>query len=133
MNEHEQNCLFCQWIDEQRHVERLGTVAAFPDGFPVTRGHLLIVPLRHAENWLDLTERENRDSDALIRKLIADIRQRDPFVTGFNIGLNIGKSAGQTIFHAHTHLIPRRDNDTDVPKGGVRGVIKGKRSYPFNP
>jgi diadenosine tetraphosphate (Ap4A) HIT family hydrolase len=50
-------------------------------------------------------------------------------VTGFNIGMNIGRSAGQTVFHAHVHLIPRRDGDCDNPKGGVRGVIDGRRGY----
>jgi diadenosine tetraphosphate (Ap4A) HIT family hydrolase len=132
-SEHAPDCLFCRWIREKRQVATFGAVAAFKDGFPVTDGHLLIIPLRHVENWLLLTEQECRDSDALTRILIEKIRQQDPLVSGFNIGLNIGKSAGQTIFHAHTHLIPRRDNDTDFPKGGVRGVIKGKRGYPLNP
>jgi diadenosine tetraphosphate (Ap4A) HIT family hydrolase len=130
--EKDSDCLFCRWIKEGRQVDALGTVAAFTDGFPVTQGHLLIVSLRHAEDWLSLNEQELRDSDALIQKLIKKIQQDDPTVTGFNIGLNIGASAGQTIFHSHIHLIPRRDNDTDFPKGGVRGVIKGKRSYPVN-
>ena len=130
-NPYDPGCLFCRWLSEKRQVKTFGSVAAFNDGFPVTDGHLLILPLRHVENWLSLTERECRDSDALIRILIEEIRQRDPLVSGFNIGLNIGKSAGQTIFHAHTHLIPRRDNDTEYPEGGVRGVIRGKRGYPF--
>ena len=107
----------------------LGVVAAFEDGNPVTEGHLLIVPLRHTSDWLSMSRQEVLDTDLLIRKLVETIRRSDPTVTGFNIGMNVGRSAGQTIFHAHTHLILRRDNDTPDPKGGVRGVIDGKRSY----
>lgn len=123
------NCLFCQWIRAGKAVETLGTVTAFNDGYPVTADHLLIVPLRPTADWFSMTNREIRDSDTLIRALVERIRPRDPLVTGFNIGTNIGASAGQTVFHAHIHLIPRRDGDTANPKGGVRGVIDGKRDY----
>lgn len=123
------SCLFCRWIREGTAVETLGTVAAFNDGYPVTDGHLLIAPLRHTADWLSLTNPEIRDSETLIRALVEKIRQRDPLVTGFNLGTNIGTSAGQTVFHAHIHLIPRRDGDTENPKGGIRGVIDGKRGY----
>jgi diadenosine tetraphosphate (Ap4A) HIT family hydrolase len=122
-------CLFCRWIKAGNAVEALGTVAAFNDGNPVTDGHLLIVPLRHTADWFSMTRQEIRDSETLIRALVERIRPRDPLVTGFNIGTNIGASAGQTVFHAHIHLIPRRDGDTENPKGGVRGVIDGKRRY----
>ena len=104
-------------------------MAAFKDGYPVTEGHLLIVPLRHTADWLSMTAQEIRDSEVLIRNLIEKFRQEESSVTGFNIGTNIGESAGQTVFHAHVHLIPRRDGDTNEPKGGVRGVIPGKRDY----
>ena len=123
------NCLFCQWIRAGNAVETFGTVAAFDDGFPVTKGHLLIVPLRHTDNGFSMTEREIRDSEALIRTLSDKISKSDPSVTGFNIGMNIGESAGQTVFHAHIHLIPRREGDCDNPRGGIRGVMDGKRSY----
>ncbi|MBW1865401.1 MAG: HIT domain-containing protein, partial [Deltaproteobacteria bacterium] len=104
-------------------------VAAFNDGYPVTEGHLLIVPLRHIADGFSMTEQEIRDSEALIRTLSQKISQSNPSVTGFNIGMNIGESAGQTVFHAHIHLIPRRNGDCDNPKGGIRGVIAGKRCY----
>ncbi len=110
-------------------VETLGSVAAFNDGHPVTDGHLLIVPLRHTADWLSMTHPEICDSETLIRTLVEKIRRRDPSVTGFNLGTNIGRSAGQTVFHAHLHLIPRRDGDTASPEGGVRGVIHGRRGY----
>ena len=123
------DCLFCQWIRAGKAGEIFGTVAAFNDGYPVTDGHLLIVPLRHTADWLSMTAQEVRDSESLIRTLAVQIRKVDPFVSGFNIGTNIGLSGGQTVFHAHIHLIPRRDGDVDNPKGGVRGVIDGKRGY----
>ncbi|WP_319405461.1 HIT family protein [uncultured Desulfosarcina sp.] len=122
-------CLFCRWIRAEKAVKTFGTVAAFHDGNPVTDGHLLIVPLRHTADWLSMTPQEVRDSEMLIRHLVEKIRRKDPSVTGFNIGVNIGVSAGQTVFHAHIHLIPRRDGDTENPKGGVRGVVDGKRAY----
>ena len=123
------DCLFCRWIREGKTVATLGTVAAFDDGYPVTDGHLLVVPLRHTADWFSMTEAEVRDSEALIRTLADRLRQRDPSVSGFNIGTNVGQSAGQTVFHAHIHLIPRRNGDADNPTGGVRGVIDGKRCY----
>lgn len=122
-------CLFCRWIQSKRAVERHGTAAAFHDGHPVTEGHLLIVPTRHTIDWFSMTEEEIRDSETLIRNLASTIRKNDPDVTGFNVGMNIGASAGQTVFHAHIHLIPRRDGDCKDPRGGVRGVIDGKRDY----
>jgi len=110
-------------------VEVFCTVAAYNDGYPVTDGHLLIVPLRHAADWRCMTDQEIRDSDGLLRRLVETISHRDPSVSGFNIGTNIGASAGQTVLHAHIHLIPRRDGDTEDPRGGVRGVIDGRRGY----
>ena len=121
--------MFCRWIQTEKAVETHGTVAAFYDGHPVTAGHLLIVPLRHTAGGFSMTAQESRDSEVLIRTLVERIGKSDPSVTGFNIGTNIGASAGQAVFHAHIHLIPRRDGDCDNPKGGVRGVIDGKRGY----
>jgi len=127
--DHDPNCMFCRWLRAGRQEETLGTVAAFNDGYPVTDGHVLIVPRRHTKDWFSMNKEEIRDSNTLIHMLVEKIRQQDPAVTGFNIGMNIGESAGQTVFHAHTHLIPRRNGDTADPKGGVRGVIDGKRGY----
>ena len=69
------------------------------------------------------------DSDALERIIKGRIAESDSSVAGFNIGVNCGESAGQTIFHTHIHLIPRRNGDTPNPRGGVRGVIPGKMDY----
>jgi diadenosine tetraphosphate (Ap4A) HIT family hydrolase len=125
----EEECLFCRWIREGAVVDRLGTVAAVKDGFPVTDGHLLIIPGRHTPDWFSMTDEEMADCRALIHHLAEKIKKDDPSVTGFNIGTNSGASAGQTVFHAHIHLIPRRDGDCANPRGGVRGVIDGMRIY----
>ena len=128
-NHHDADCLFCRWLDEGQAVADHGSVAAFSDGFPVTPGHLLIVPKRHVADGLEMNARELGDSRELIDRLVKRIRRDDPSVTGFNVGINIGASAGQTVMHTHIHLIPRRDGDTDNPRDGVRGVIPGKRAY----
>ena len=123
------DCLFCRWIEEEEFVEAHRTVAAFHDGYPVTAGHLLVVPKRHVRDFFGMSKEERADADWLIEILRDRTLIDDPSVTGFNIGANIGESAGQTVFHAHIHLIPRRDGDCADPKGGVRGVIDGKRRY----
>jgi diadenosine tetraphosphate (Ap4A) HIT family hydrolase len=123
------DCPFCNQDIKSRIVAEHGSVFAVYDRFPVTEGHLLILPKRHTADWFSLTEEERHDAEKLIlclrEKLLAD----DPTISGFNIGVNCGASAGQTIFHAHIHLIPRRDGDTDDPRGGVRGVIPHKQKY----
>ncbi|WP_372683423.1 HIT family protein [Desulfosarcina sp.] len=123
------NGLFCRGIRAGVAVETVGTVSAFNDGYPVTEGRLLIAPLRHTTDWLSMTDKEIRNSEALVRTLVERIRQRDPLVTGFNLGTNIGTSAGQTVLNARIHLIPRRDGDRANSEGGIRGVIDGKRGY----
>jgi diadenosine tetraphosphate (Ap4A) HIT family hydrolase len=123
------DCPFCKILNGSRVVEKLGSVVAIKDGYPVTEGHLLIITLRHTPDYFTMTSTERRDSEDLARILRTKISSKDKAVTGFNIGANCGESAGQTIWYAHIHLIPRRDGDTPDPRGGVRGVIPGKMSY----
>jgi diadenosine tetraphosphate (Ap4A) HIT family hydrolase len=127
--EYDPACRFCLGNIKDRIVEEWNLVLAFEDRFPVSDGHLLIVPKRHAPDWFSMSEKERRESDALIRVLRNRLLESDKNITGFNIGMNCGVSAGQTIFHAHIHLIPRRDGDTPNPTGGVRGVIPDKMCY----
>jgi diadenosine tetraphosphate (Ap4A) HIT family hydrolase len=122
-------CRFCRQAILRRIVAEVGDVCAIEDAHPVTEGHHLIVPGRHCMDWFETTEKERRDADALIMLLRRRILQADPSVSGFNIGVNCGAAAGQTVFHAHVHLIPRRAGDTLRPQGGVRGVIPGKMGY----
>lgn len=91
--------------------------------------HMLIIPFRHTADFFSMTSQERRGAEDLIRIMRNKISLEDSSVSGFNVGVNCGESAGQTIFHAHIHLIPRRDGDTPNPRGGVRGVIPEKMSY----
>jgi diadenosine tetraphosphate (Ap4A) HIT family hydrolase len=96
---------------------------AIRDVFPVTLLHTLVIPRRHVADFFGLTPEEREACSDLIQRLRDDILQQDPQVEGFNIGTNAGEVAGQTIFHCHVHLIPRRRGDVPDPRGGVRMVI----------
>ncbi|MDR3682467.1 MAG: HIT family protein [Geothrix sp.] len=99
---------------------------AIRDAFPVTPLHALVIPHRHVEDFFGLTAEEREACAELIHRLRGDILEADPEVQGFSIGLNAGRVAGQTIFHSHIHLIPRRKGDVQDPRGGVRAVIAGQ-------
>jgi diadenosine tetraphosphate (Ap4A) HIT family hydrolase len=102
---------------------------AMRDGFPVTPLHTLIIPRRHVASFFELTEDELSACHELLLLLKNEISQEDPSVEGFNIGVNVGQAAGQSVFHCHIHLIPRRTGDVENPKGGVRHLIPGKGFY----
>lgn len=121
-------CIFCN-VSQDKVVQEIQDVFAIRDGFPVTPLHTLIIPKRHEANYFRLTLRELRECELMAWSMQEQIRNEDRTVTGFNIGINVGASAGQTIFHCHIHLIPRRDGDVENPKGGVRHVIPGKGFY----
>ena len=116
-------------MDIGRVVGKNEFAYAIRDGFPVTRGHTLIIPHRHAETFFDLTETEILACMDLLHEQRRQIVDGDTSVTGFNIGMNSGESAGQTVFHCHIHLIPRREGDVEDPRGGIRHVIPGKGYY----
>ena len=123
------DCKFCYQNIKGRVIEELETVVAIKDGYPDAKGHLLVIPKRHAPEYFDLSDAERRDVDSLLKFLKQQMFKKDSSITGYNIGVNNGESAGQTIFHVHFHLIPRRNGDTENPRGGIRGVIPGKRKY----
>lgn len=102
---------------------------AIRDGFPVTPLHTLIIPKRHVLDYFGLTTDEVLACNDLLAAQREAILQTDPTVEGFNIGMNAGELAGQTIFHCHIHLIPRRQGDVPNPRGGVRHLIPGKGHY----
>ena len=99
------------------------------DAYPVTKGHHLIIPKRHVLTWFDLNSDERAALDKLLHQQRKVLLASDPSITGFNIGINCGEDAGQTIPHCHVHLIPRRHGDTEDPRGGVRGAIPTKQHY----
>jgi ATP adenylyltransferase len=121
------DCIFCSQADTA--IASNSLAFAVPDAFPVTRRHTLIIPRRHAATYFDLSEPERRAIGLLLDQVRADILKSDRMVAGFNIGMNAGEVAGQTVAHAHVHLIPRRQGDVEDPRGGVRGVIPGKAAY----
>lgn len=121
-------CLFCD-IPKERVIAENTLAYAIRDGFPVTPLHTLIIPKRHATTYFDLLEEEILACNELTKELRASILSEDQTVDGFNIGMNAGESAGQTVFHCHIHLIPRRLGDVENPRGGVRHLIPGKGYY----
>ncbi|MFZ0451663.1 MAG: HIT family protein [Desulfatiglandaceae bacterium] len=123
------DCPFCGKGVEDRIIKEYGTGIAIRDKYPVTAYHTLVLPRRHTSDFFTMTPEERRDAEALILSLKHDILKNDHSVVGFNVGINCGEPAGQTIMHAHVHLIPRRLGDTPNPRGGVRGVIPDKMAY----
>ena len=121
-------CLFCT-IPSGRVISQNDLMYAIRDGFPVTPLHTLIIPKRHVADYFGLTEAEVLACNALIRELREEIEVLDTTVIAFNIGMNAGAAAGQTVFHCHVHLIPRRQGDVEAPRGGVRHIIPGKGFY----
>jgi ATP adenylyltransferase len=122
------SCIFCDW--PRREIVNENELAfAVRDRYPVTSLHTLVVSKRHSPTYFDLSDSEKRAVGWLLDKSREEILNIGKTVEGFNIGINIGEVAGQTIHHAHVHLIGRRRGDVRDPRGGVRGVIPGKASY----
>jgi diadenosine tetraphosphate (Ap4A) HIT family hydrolase len=118
-------CPFCTPDDK---VIANDLVYARYDLYPVNEGHLLIIPDRHFSDFFQATQEEQNAIFELIDqgKSLLD-KERSP--DGYNIGINVGIAAGQTVMHLHVHLIPRYIGDMSDPRGGVRGVIPEKQSY----
>ena len=118
-------CPFCQPAEVLLENE---LACVIRDRFPASPGHLLILPRRHVADWFETTAQERLAmfelADAAKRRLETESRP-----DGFNLGVNVGEVAGQTIFHVHLHLIPRYRGDVAAPRGGVRGVIPNKQNY----
>ena len=123
----DEHCVFCKVQQEIVFEHPLAYV--IQDKFAVTPGHHLIIPKRHFDNYFELKSAELLAFNELLLKTKDKLRNEDPSIEGFNIGINQGAVAGQTIFHTHMHLIPRRKGDVEHPTGGVRNVIPGKGGY----
>jgi ATP adenylyltransferase len=122
------DCVFCNLDKEKELISETATAIAFLDSFPVNPGHTLIVPKRHVADYFELTIHEQRALWLVVNRCKALIQKRfNP--DGFNVGINVGEMAGQSIFHVHLHLIPRYKGDVENPRGGVRGVVPGKKDY----
>ncbi len=104
---------------------------ALPSGTPSQLPSIIlsVIPKRHVSDYFDLHQPERNAIEEMLHAQRQSILEQDNTVTGFNVGINAGASAGQTVFHVHVHLIPRRDGDVVDPRGGVRGVIPSKQGY----
>jgi diadenosine tetraphosphate (Ap4A) HIT family hydrolase len=126
-------CPFCQ-IDGARVFLATDAVLGIWDAFPVSPGHALLIPRRHVATWFEASPAERQALAAAISdaQLIIEARARSQGELppdGYNVGFNAGEAAGQTVFHAHVHIIPRYRGDSPSPRGGVRAVIPGKAGY----
>ncbi len=121
-------CLFCN-IKESGYAHENEFAYASYDTYPVAKHHCLIIPKRHIKDYFDLNKDELIACHELIKIIKNEILNQDSQVKGFNLGTNIGKVSGQSIFHCHFHLIPRREGDVENPQGGVRSVIPNKQHY----
>ena len=126
------DCLFCKVQEamyEKEIVFENNFFYATRDSYPVTKLHTLIIPKRHFQSYFDMNIDEINSINSILNNQKNEIKKLDPEVTAFNIGINDGKDAGQSIYHLHVHLIPRRKGDIENPRGGVRGVIPSKQKY----
>jgi diadenosine tetraphosphate (Ap4A) HIT family hydrolase len=121
------SCLFCAIPADQVLIEH-PLVLAKRDGYPVSKGHTLIIPRRHVASFFETTEEERRAMLKLLDEVKAMLdREHKP--DGYNIGINNGPAAGQTVMHLHIHLIPRYNGDSPDPRGGIRWVLPDKAAY----
>lgn len=121
------DCIFCN-IDKVSIIIENEVAFAIYDGFPVSKGHVLIIPKKHIKDYFEADAQVKGELWKLVDecKKIVD-KKYNP--DGYNIGINCGEDAGQTVMHLHIHLIPRYNGDIENPKGGIRGVIPDKRIY----
>ena len=129
MSSSKEKCVFCnktkcKIIKSTKHFFIIRDTT-----YPVTEHHTLIITNRHVSDYFDLKNDELIELNKILKSQKIEIQKLDSKVNGFNIGVNIGKEAGQSIMHCHVHLIPRRKGDVDDPRGGVRGVIPSKQKY----
>jgi len=124
-----EDCIFCnktncKVISSTEHFFIIRDTA-----YPVTKHHTLIITNRHIGDFFDLTKDEMIDLYGVLKEQKKELKKLDKEISAFNVGVNIGKDAGQSIMHCHIHLIPRRKGDVEDPRGGVRGVIPEKQKY----
>jgi diadenosine tetraphosphate (Ap4A) HIT family hydrolase len=119
------NCPFC---DETNYESEGDLTFAKTDSYPVSKGHTLVIPKRHISSYFECTDNERLELWSLVEQVKTELE--DTFAPdGFNIGINVGEAAGQTVPHMHIHVIPRYSGDMDDPRGGVRGIIPEKQKY----
>lgn len=128
---YQSDCLFCQFARHEKDIKFFANFKhcyVIKDQFPVSNGHILIIPHEHTENWFTAKEEVRLDIMKAIH-LMKEQLDLEYTPHGYNIGANCGEVAGQSVMHLHLHLIPRYQGDMENPKGGVRGVIPSKQKY----
>tara|TARA_Y100000768_G_C23770532_1_gene583061 strand:+ start:313 stop:693 length:381 start_codon:yes stop_codon:yes gene_type:complete len=122
------NCIFCS-KEKLNIIYEDDIFYVIRDAYPVTTDHTLIILNEHNKTYFDLRDKDIVQLNNIIKFQKDSLIGKDNSITGFNIGINQGETAGQTVMHLHIHLIPRRKGDIDDPRGGVRGVIPSKQKY----
>jgi ATP adenylyltransferase len=129
MSNLDKDCFFCNKAKKESIHSSKFLFVVRDNKFPVTKHHTLIAPYRHISDFFDLNNNELDDLAKVLKKQRQLLLNLDKEITSFNVGVNAGVDAGQSIMHCHIHLIPRRKGDMDDPRGGVRGVIPSKQKY----
>jgi diadenosine tetraphosphate (Ap4A) HIT family hydrolase len=122
------DCPFCNIKDNVNVIYQDSSWIAVYDNYPVSKGHVLLIPKRHVKTYFELNYVELASVGVNIG-IIKRLLDKKFKPTGYNIGINCGESAGQTVPHCHIHIIPRYDGDVEDPRGGVRGCIPEKMKY----
>ena len=120
-------CPFCM-LSPERIIDSNEFGVTIRDGFPVTPGHTLVIPKRHIGSWFEISQGEQKSLMELLTKA-QKVLEKGFAPDGYNIGINDGPTAGQTVPHLHMHLIPRYKGDQEDPRGGVRWIIPEKAKY----
>jgi diadenosine tetraphosphate (Ap4A) HIT family hydrolase len=120
-------CPFCT-LPPERIIDSNDLALVIRDGYPISPGHTLVIPKRHIGSWFEITQAEQQALLDLLAKAKA-VLETESMPDGYNIGINDGPSAGQTVPHLHMHLIPRYKGDQEDPRGGVRWIIPEKAKY----
>jgi len=129
MSSVQEDCIFCKKIN-CKILKQLKYFFIIRDtAYPVTEHHTLIITNRHVSDFFELSDEENIELSQILKDQKKELKDLDSNISGFNVGVNIGKDAGQSIMHCHIHLIPRRKGDVEDPRGGVRGVIPERQKY----
>lgn len=121
-------CVFCKYAKENEVLCHTDLCFAIGDEFPVSKGHTLIIPYQHISDYRELDETTKKHMWALVDHVIETLTILF-HPDGFNVGINMGEAAGQSVQHVHIHVIPRYKGDVENPRGGVRGVIPNKQNY----
>ncbi|MBL1275860.1 MAG: HIT family protein [Ectothiorhodospiraceae bacterium] len=121
------DCIFCN-LRHERIIGECDDTITFIDSYPATPGHTLVIPKRHFPSFFEATEDELLAIGKAIQKAKA-VLDKEFTPDGYNIGINVGEAAGQSVEHLHVHIMPRYKGDVEDPRGGVRWILRNKANY----